>query len=116
MAFTEVEIAEHTATIEEILWSRHRPPLHIRELMREGQRFTDQSIEFFYVRPAFGRPGTFIEEPIAKVQYVRSRGVWRLYWQRADLKWHGYQPCPEAESLAAALNVINQDACNCFFG
>ena len=57
-----------------------------------------------------------VEESIAKIKYVRSRQVWRLYWKRADLKWHAYQPCPEVKSLATALRVIDKDACNCFFG
>ena len=60
--------------------------------------------------------GADIEESLAKVQYVRSRGVWRLFWKRADGKWHGYPPHPEAASLAEALQVIDQDANACFFG
>ena len=116
MAFTDAEIAEHTALIEQLLWSRHRPPLHLRDKMREGQRFSGHAIEFFFVRPAFNRPGEQVEESLAKVQYVRSRGRWRLYWKRADGKWHAYQPFPEARSLADALRAIDQDAHSCFFG
>ncbi len=116
MAFTEIEIAEHTGLIEQLLWSRRRPPLQVRDQMREGQRFAGLAIEFFYVRPAFNRPGHQVEESIGKVQYVRSRRVWRLYWKRADGKWHGYQPRPEVKSLGVALRVIDEDACNCFFG
>ena len=116
MAFTDAEIAEHTRVIEDLLWSRHRPPLHMRDKVREGQRFTGHAIEFFMVRPAFNRPGQHVEEAIAKVQYVRSRQVWRLFWKRADGKWHGYQPCLGTQSLADALRVINEDAYQCFFG
>jgi hypothetical protein len=50
------------------------------------------------------------------VQHVRSQGVWRVFWKRADGRWHGYKPCPEADSLAAALRVIDEDANGCFFG
>ena len=116
MAFTDLEIAEHSELIEELLWSRRRPPLHLRDEIREGQRITGHDIELFFVRPAFERPGQFHESAIAKVQYVRTRKVWRLYWKRADGKWHGYQPRPELKSLAAALRVIHEDAFNCFFG
>lgn len=116
MAFSEIEIAEHTASIEQLLWTRRRPPLRLRDQTREGQRFADQTIEFFFVRPAFSRPGQHVEESIAKVQFVRSREVWRLYWKGADGKWHGYQPCPETTSLSDALRVINEDAHCCFFG
>ena len=116
MAFTDLEIAEHTALIEQLLWSKHRPPLHLRDQMREGQRFTGHSIEFFYVRPLFNQPGKTVEESLAKVQFVRARRVWRLYWKRADGKWHGYHPFPEAPSLAEVLRVIDRDANACFFG
>ena len=116
MAFADSEIAANTATIEEYFWSRCRPPLHLRDRMREGQRFTDQTIELFFVRPAFNHPGEFVEESIAKLQYVRSKDVWRLFWKRADGKWHRYPPRPEAESLATALGIIHKDANACFFG
>ena len=116
MAFTDKEIAEHTGTIEKVFWSRHRPPLHMRDQIREGQRFAGHSIELFFVRPAYNRPGQQVETPIAKLQFVRTQNVWRLFWKRADLKWHGYPPHPEVASLPAALRIIDKDELNCFFG
>lgn len=116
MAFTDIEIAEHSELIEQLLWSRRRPPLHVRELMREGQRFAGHAIEFYFVRPLFNHPGRQVEESIAKVQFVRARRVWRIYWKRADGKWHGYSPCREVKTLATALRVIDEDAGHCFFG
>ena len=116
MAFTDVEIAERLRVIEDSFWSRRRPPLHLRDKVREGQRFTDQAIELFIVRPAFRRPGEHTEESIAKVQYVRSQDFWRIFWKRAGGKWQGYEPCLKAKSLAEALRVIDEDAFHCFFG
>ena len=116
MPFTDAEIAEHTALIEKNLWSRRRPPLHLRDQIREGQRLVGHTIELFYVRPAFRRPDHLVEQPFAKLQWVRARKVWKLFWQRADLKWHGYEPSPEAPTLTEALRIIDDDACHCFFG
>lgn len=116
MAFTDLEIVEHTLTLERLFWKYHRPPLHMRDKIREGQRFRDQSIELFHVRPVFNRPGTFTEESLAKVTYVRSKAVWHLFWKRADGKWHRYPPMREAKSLPAALAEIHADPNNCFFG
>ena len=116
MAFTEDEIAEHTATLEREFWSRRRPGLEIRHLMREGQRIDGQSIELFYVRPLHFDPTRQVEEPIAKLTYVRASDSWRIFWQRADLRWHRYAPHPNAASLAAALRIVDQDANCCFFG
>lgn len=116
MAFTDEEIATHTATLEHEFWSRRRPPLNVRDLMREGQRFADQSIELFYVRPLHFDPTRHTEEPIAKLTYVRVSNSWRIFWQRADLKWHRYAPNPEVASLAEALRIVDHDANCCFFG
>ena len=93
-----------------------RQPLHLRDQVREGQRVTGQSIELFIVRPAFNNPAEQIEESIAKVQYVGTRRIWRIFWKRADLRWHSYKPVPEVNSLADALRVIDQDENACFFG
>lgn len=116
MAFTEIEIAEHLKVLEETFWSRRRPPLHLRDKVREGQRFAGRAIELFLVRPVFQRPGELTEEFIAKVQHMPRLGVWRLFWKRADGHWHRYQPCPQTDSLADALRVVDEDAHGCFFG
>lgn len=116
MAFTDDEISAHVTLIENALWSRRRPDPSMRDRIREGQRLSGYTIELFYVRPAYLRPGEFTESEIAKLQFVRSRGVWKIFWKRADLKWHGYQPCPEVPTLAAALRVIDEDGYCCFFG
>lgn len=116
MGFTDLEIAEHLKVIEDLFWSRRRPPIHLRDKVREGQRFTERTIEFFIVRPAFNRPGEQVEEFIAKVQHLPRLRVWRIFWKRADGNWHRYQPYPEAQSLAEALRVIDADANSCFFG
>jgi hypothetical protein len=116
MAFTDLEIAEHTALIEKLFWSKRRPPLHLRAQIREGQRFDGHSIEFFFVRPRFDDPSQTIEESIAQLTFVRASGVWRLFWKRADGKWHRYPPRPETATLATALRVIDQDPKGCFFG
>lgn len=116
MAFNEQEISQHLETIENEFWVKHRPPINLRDKIREGQRISGQSIELFFERPAFQRPGKFIEESVAKICYVRSRDVWELYWQRADLKFHRYDPQPEVASLSRALAVIGEDSNCCFFG
>ncbi len=116
MAFTEDETTEHLKVIEDKFWSRRRPPLHLRDRIREGQRMDGQAIELFFVRPVFERPGLFTEESIAKVQHMRSRDVRRLFWKRADGKWHAYPPCREVKSLTDALRVIDEDGHHCFFG
>lgn len=116
MSFTHNEIAEHLKVIEDTFWSRRRPPLHLRDKVREGQRFTDRTIELFIARPVFNRPGEHTEESIARIERKPRLRVWRIFWKRADGHWHRYQPCFEVLSLAEALRVIDEDAHGCFFG
>ena len=116
MAFSAGDIAADTATLESVFWSRRRPPLHLRDKVREGQRFEGQSIELFFVRLLHFDPTRHVEESIAKLTYVRSTNVWRIYRKRANGKWHRYEPHPEATSLSSALKIIHADAYCCFFG
>lgn len=116
MPFTDDELTQHLRVLEECFWSRRRPPVHLRDKVREGQRIQDRTIELFLVRPAFQRPGEWIEESIAKIQGMVHQGVWRIFWKRARGRWFRYQPCPEAPTLAEALREIDADPHGCFFG
>jgi hypothetical protein len=57
-----------------------------------------------------------MEHPVAKTTYVRSRGVWRVFWMRRDLKWHRYEPAPEVKTIEAFCALVSEDAYACFFG
>ena len=116
MGFTDNEIAEHMKVLEEIFWSRRRPPLHLRDKVCEGQRFANRTIELFIVRPVYNNPAEQTEESIARIQHLPRLRVWRIFWKRADGNWHRYQPCAEVPSLTEALGVIDEDANGCFFG
>lgn len=116
MSFTDEEIERYLDTIETEFWAYRRPPLNLRDKIREGQKISGQSIELFFARPAFQRPGEWNEDQFAKVKYSRARDVWTLYWHRADLKWHVFKPYPEAATLSEALAEIHCDPHCCFFG
>ena len=116
MPFTDAEIATYAALTEELIWRKHRPPLQLRDRIREGQRIAGSEVELFLVRPMFHDPTRHIEESIAKASYVKSRDVWKVYWKRADLKWHPYPPRPEVKTLTAFLTLVDEDANCCFWG
>lgn len=116
MAFNDVEIARYAGLIEKLIWAKHRPPLHLRDKVREGLRIEGQEIELFLVRPLFSDPTRQTKESIAKVRYVKSRDVWRVFWKRADLKWHRHPPRPKVKSLEAFLRLVDEDVNGCFWG
>lgn len=93
-----------------------RPPLSMRAQVDLAYRLTGQSVELFEIRPVWQGNGETREDPIAKATFVRTRGIWQLYWQRADLKWHSYEPLPRARTLEEILAEIDADPNCCFWG
>jgi hypothetical protein len=116
MALTEIELARVRKAMDAFMQQR-RPPPHIRTKLDLGFRVTGQSIEIFEIRPRWdGPPDEKHESPVAKATYVRARVVWRVFWQRRDLKWHSYEPKPEVRSVEEFASVVAEDANACFFG
>ena len=95
---------------------KHRPPAHIRNEVDLSFRVKGQSVEIFEVRPKWDDPSVKIEESLAKATYVKSKRIWKIYWQRADLKWHRYDPEPEVKTIEQFLDVVEKDQHSCFFG
>jgi hypothetical protein len=93
-----------------------RPPAYLRAKVDLSFRVTGQSVEIFEVRPKFDRPDRKIEEAVARATYVKATGRWKVFWQRADLKWHRYTPMPEVPSLEEFLELVREDKNSCFFG
>jgi hypothetical protein len=115
MALSELETARVNKILGEFV-ERRRPPPHIRHELDLGYRVTGQSVELFEVRLAWDHPGEKFERPLAKASFVRTQNVWRIYWRRADLKWHLYEPIPEVSGLAEFLSAVEEDPHGCFRG
>lgn len=54
--------------------------------------------------------------PVAKAMFVRTQNFWRIYWRRADLKWHIYDPLAEAPGISRFLAEVEADPHGCFWG
>ena len=116
MSLAEIEETRVRKAMDAFMQQRLPPP-HIRSKLDLGFRITGQSVEIFEIRPQWrGPPGEKQESPVAKATYVRSRGVWRVLWQRRDLKWHSYEPKPEVRSVEEFASLVSEDAHACFFG
>ncbi|WP_145521966.1 DUF3024 domain-containing protein [Yersinia ruckeri] len=113
MAFNDLEYhavkKEVTAFIESI-----RPPAHVRNELDIVFTIDDQTIEIGEQRPVWrGEPREISVLTSAKITYVRTQKMWKLYWMRADMKWHLYD---SVKTLADALKIVEVDANGCFFG
>lgn len=115
MALTQLERARCERDLAKFLECR-RPPPHVRPQLDIGYRIAGQSVEIFEVRPDWQNPNEKMEHPVAKATFVRARNRWRIFWMRSDLKWHGYEPDPEVDTLEAFLQVVDRDEYCCFFG
>ena len=115
MAISEFEIKRIEKYVGEFVEKR-RPEPKIRNMLDIGFRISGQSFEIFEIRPQWDNPERQIEIPVAKATYIKSRKEWQLFWKRADLKWHSYQPFPTSKLLEEILEVINQDPHGCFWG
>jgi hypothetical protein len=115
MPLSEFEIKRIEKDVSAFV-ERRRPPAHIRAKLDIGYRIKGQSVEIFEVRPLWDNPAEKIKVPVAKATYVKTQKVWRVYWQRADLKWHRYDPDPEVDSLQEFLSLVDRDEYACFFG
>ncbi len=115
MAFSDKERLHLEGMINSFL-DKRRPPVEIRNEIDLGCRIDRQSVEVFEVRPQWQNPEETIECPVAKATYVRTTGIWKVFWMRRNLKWHRYEPSPVVGSLDRFLNIVDTDEHCCFFG
>ena len=115
MALSEFELKKCEKEVRAFVEKR-RPAPHIRDELDLGFRVNGQSVEIFEIRPLWRYPGEKIEQAVAKATHVKTQKVWKVYWQRADLKWHRYDPDPEVSTLHEFLALVDRDECACFFG
>jgi len=99
-----------------VFLERKRPAASIRKELDIGFRIRNQSIEIFEIRPVWDNPSDVMEHPVAKTTCVKSRACWKIYWMKADLKWHGYEPMPEVALLEEFLDAVERDPFGCFWG
>lgn len=115
MAFSEFELRRLEKLVGQYVEKR-RPPPHIRPELDIAYRISGQSVEVFEVRPVWKQPDEIGEHPVAKATYVKTQGIWKVYWMRADLKWHGYQPHPQVKHIEEFLALVDHDQYGCFWG
>jgi hypothetical protein len=88
----------------------------IRKEVDLGYSWDGQNAVLFEIRPAWNDSGKVLQLPFAKLQYVKTKKTWKLYWMRASGNWEAYKPHPTDADLEALFEVIGDDELNCFFG
>ncbi|SRR6056297_2088707 len=115
MALDILKTAETIHALE-VFMDKRRPPKDIRDQLDLDYKIENQSIIIFEVRPHWQKEDEKIENPIAKTTWVKTQNYWKIFWMRADLKWHNYKPVPHVKTIEEFLTVIDNDVYGCFWG
>jgi len=113
MAFSSDEELEIKKVLDPYIASV-RPRPEIRGEVDLSYKIYNQSVEIYEIRKI--QDGRKIDEPIAKTTFSRTTNKWKVYWQRADLKWHGYEPKKEVSKLKDFVKLVEEDKLSCFWG
>ena len=115
MGFSEFEVKRFEKLLQAFC-DRHGPGPEIRAKLRWEFRIDGRSVELLETRPVWNDPSQTLSTGFAKATYVMSRRDWKVSWLRADLKWHGYGPCPRVKTLEEFLALVDADEECCFKG
>ncbi|OGW67715.1 MAG: hypothetical protein A3H49_09330 [Nitrospirae bacterium RIFCSPLOWO2_02_FULL_62_14] len=114
MPFSQIELKQIERTVGE--FCRRRSPVHLKDKLRLEYVVKGHDVVVCERRPRWNNPQEWMESPVAKLKFIRSANKWRLYWQRADLKWHEYPGPYTSEDLGELVQEIDSDPLACFFG
>ena len=114
MTLAEIELARIKKYVGSLC--ARRSPVHIRDKLSLEYRIKNHDVLIYERRPMWNDPSKTTESAVAKLRYVRKSKEWKLYWQRANMKWYAYEPFPSSNDLAKVVDVIDNDEFGCFFG
>lgn len=106
----------HIIEVLENFLEKRRPPEELRKRLDLGYRIQGESIYILEIRPSWNNSGRTIEHEVAKATFVKSRNQWKIFWKRADMKWHAYEPNPTSKSVEEFVDVVSEDSLGCFWG
>jgi len=115
MAISEFEIKRCEKLVGAYI-EKYRPPPHVRHEADLSYRIKDQSVEIFEIRSGFINADEKVDIMVAKTTYVKKSDLWKVYWHKADMKWHSYSPVPEVDSFEEFLALVENDEHCCFYG
>lgn len=88
----------------------------IRKKLDFGYSWDGQTAVLFEIRPQWNDPTQILDLPFAKLRFIKSSKLWKLYWMRGSGKWVAYNPNPQSATLQPLLDEIGSDEYGCFFG
>lgn len=114
MAFNELDLKRIEQTVG-IFCVKHSPA-HLKDKLRLDYAVKGHDVVIVERRPRWDNQSEWTESPVAKLKFIRSANKWRLYWMRADMKWHEYPGLSSSNRLEDLVKEIDADPLACFFG
>jgi hypothetical protein len=114
MAFSEIELRRIEKTVGALC--KRRSPPEFRDELSFEYKVAGNEVLIFELRPQWDNRENLIEQPVAKLRFVATTKIWHLYWQRANMRWVGYEPSPADKDIAVLVDAIDRDEYGCFFG
>ncbi len=114
MSLSEFELKTIEKYANEFL-AKRRPPPELRDRVDLDFKIENQSVIIFEIRQQWDDPSKKIESYLAKATYVKTQKKWQVFCQRADLKWHTYDPNPCVKNIEEFFKIVNKDEHYCFF-
>jgi hypothetical protein len=115
MALDITKSVEIIETMENYI-AKARPRPEIRHQVDIGYELKGQSVILYEIRPAWYNSKEILNLDYAKATYVKDKNTWKVFWQRADLKWHTYKPKPTVRQLTDFLKLVEEDKYHFFHG
>ncbi len=81
-----------------------------------GYSWDGQYAFLYEIRPQWDNPTKIRHHEFAKLRFIKSSKIWKLYWLRGSGKWESYKPVPDSKILQKLLEEISNDKFGCFFG
>jgi len=114
MALTDIELHKVKKIVGGLC--SEKTPEHLKDQLRFEYEIEKHSVIIYEVRPAWKNPSEFTRMPLAKLTYVKTENVWKLYWKRASGKWVIYEPKGSDRDLGNLVKEIDKDSHGCFLG
>lgn len=115
MPLPEIQIQTSLSAIGALIEKR-RPKPEIRHMIDIKAEITGQEVVVSEIRPSFSNPEVTTQHAVAKAKWIGAQNRWKLYWMRADLKWHLYEPGAHLTDIKSIIGEIDRDPHGCFWG
>ena len=118
MHTSRVSVLPETDVARVQRWCRGRVPERVRDEVRVEVDVADRHLTIVECRPPWRADmgAEWTRFPIARLRYVKTTGVWSLYWRDRNLRFHAYDLAAPTASIEELLAELDRDPTAIFWG